>query len=93
MNAPLRLVADDREADVPHTDVAHTDVAHTDVTQANVAQAATIPLRELFPLLSYAHRHDLKWLRDFGDDRVTLSADLAEVIHEFARLVERRRSA
>ncbi len=40
----------------------------------------TVPLSEIFPLLSDALRSQRTWLRDFQDDEITISSDLYEVL-------------
>jgi len=40
----------------------------------------TVPLAEIFPLLSDALRSQRAWLRDFQDDEITISSDLYEVL-------------
>lgn len=42
--------------------------------------AVTLPLDELLPLLADAYNCRRTWLADFGDDSVTISADLYEVL-------------
>ena len=44
------------------------------------AQRVTVPLSEVFPVLSDALRMQRLWLRDFEDDEITISADLYEVL-------------
>ena len=50
--------------------------AATQVAQHNV----TLPLSEILPLLADAYNSQRTWLRDFGNDEVSLSSDLYEVI-------------
>ena len=40
----------------------------------------TVPLGDIFPLLSEAVRSERTWLRDFEDDEITISTDLYEVV-------------
>ena len=40
----------------------------------------TVPLCEVFPLLADAVNSQRTWLEDFGDDEITISADLYDVI-------------
>lgn len=40
----------------------------------------TVPLSDVFPLLADAVRNKRTWLRDFGDDEITISSDLYEVL-------------
>ncbi len=51
------------------------------VIQANVDQdTVTVPLGEIFPLLSDAVHSERTWLRDFEEDDIVISSDLYEVI-------------
>jgi hypothetical protein len=43
-------------------------------------QAVSVPLMEVLPLLADAVQSERTWLRDFGDDEVTISMDLYEVL-------------
>jgi hypothetical protein len=43
-------------------------------------ETVTVPLMEVMPLLSDAVQSHRTWLRDFGDDEVTISMDLYEVL-------------
>jgi hypothetical protein len=49
-------------------------------TTATGVPSVTAPLSEVMPLLADAIRNERTWLSDFGDDEVTLSADLYEVL-------------
>lgn len=40
----------------------------------------TVPLCEIFPLLADAVQSKRTWLEDFGDDEISISADLYDVI-------------
>jgi len=40
----------------------------------------TVPLCEIFPLLADALHSKRTWLEDFGDDEISISADLYDVI-------------
>lgn len=44
----------------------------------------TVPLGEVFPLLSDAVRSQRTWLRDFEDDEITISSDLYEILLAYA---------
>lgn len=57
----------DAALDAPHGTAAHDDTV-------------TLPLDELLPLLADAYNSRRTWLADFGDDSVTISADLYEVL-------------
>ena len=43
-------------------------------------ETVTVPLMEVMPLLTDALQSQRTWLRDFGDDEVTISMDLYEVL-------------
>jgi hypothetical protein len=43
-------------------------------------KTVTVPLEEVLPLLADAVQSDRTWLRDFGDDEITISMDLYEVL-------------
>ena len=43
-------------------------------------ETVTVPLMEVLPLLADAVQSERTWLRDFGDDEVTISMDLYEVL-------------
>lgn len=45
-----------------------------------VQEQVTVPLGEIFPLLSDALRTQKAWLRDFEDDQITISTDLYEIL-------------
>ncbi|QDU59688.1 hypothetical protein Pan216_05200 [Planctomycetes bacterium Pan216] len=57
--------------------------------QANVP----VKFRDIFPLLMYAHRHDCTWLRDFADDDVVVTQDLADILSQFANVLQSRKGA
>lgn len=46
----------------------------------------SIPLSDLYPLLSQAFRENYTWLRDFEGEEVVVSGDLYEVIRAFANI-------
>jgi hypothetical protein len=50
-----------------------------------VKRMVTIPLAEVLPSLIDAVQNGRTWVRDFGDDEVTLSADLYEVLIAYQR--------
>jgi hypothetical protein len=58
---------------------------------ANARNMVTVPLGEVLPLLADAVQSRRTWLRDFGDDDVTISSDLYEVLLAYRQL--RRPSA
>lgn len=43
-------------------------------------ETVTVPLMEVLPHLADAVQSDRTWLRDFADDKVTISMDLYEVL-------------
>jgi hypothetical protein len=45
-----------------------------------VAGTVSVPLGRIMPLLAEAAQSKRTWLEDFGDDEVTISEDLYEVI-------------
>jgi len=49
-------------------------------------RTVTVPLETLFPLLGDASENQLAWLHDFGDDEVTISEDLYEIVRAYAAL-------
>jgi hypothetical protein len=58
---------------------------------AETAKAAknmvTLPLGEILPLLTDAVQSRRTWLRDFGDDDVTISSDLYEVLMAYRHML------
>lgn len=42
--------------------------------------SVTVPLGEVFEWLSDAIKNNRTWLRDFEDDKITISSDLYEVV-------------
>lgn len=42
-----------------------------------------VRLRDLLPLIAMAQRMNMVWLRDFLDDEVMITSDLAEVLHAY----------
>ncbi|MGL4462704.1 MAG: hypothetical protein ACRC1K_11170 [Planctomycetia bacterium] len=57
------------------------------------APAVAVKFGDLFPLLAYAQRHGYHWVKDFADDEVLVTADLAQLLGSFAAVVEDRRRA
>ncbi len=43
-------------------------------------QTVTVPLGDIFPLLADALSSGKTWVHDFGDDEITISNDLYEVM-------------
>ena len=52
-----------------------------------VKHLVTIPLAEVLPSLIDAVQNGRSWVRDFGDDEVTLSSDLYEVLTAYQRVL------
>ena len=46
-------------------------------------ETVTVPLKEVFPLLTEAIQSERTWLADFQEDDVTISTDLYEVVLAF----------
>lgn len=63
------------------------------VAQTSAEPTVRLKLRDLFPLLLHAHRHDHAWLSDLSADDVLVTEDLAEVLRHFAKLIEERKPA
>ncbi len=55
------------------------DVADASETSRH-RETVTIPLPDVLPLLADAVESGRTWLREFGDDEITISVDLYEVI-------------
>jgi hypothetical protein len=49
-----------------------------------------LPLRRVFPLLTFALQNDLRWLDDFSEEEIAVSPDLADVLIRFEALVCRK---
>ena len=47
---------------------------------ANGQRVVTMPVAEILPLLAEAVSSQRTWLADFGDDDITISTDLYEVL-------------
>jgi hypothetical protein len=43
-------------------------------------ETVSVPLGEILPMLADAVESNRTWLSDFGDDEVTISSDLYEVV-------------
>jgi hypothetical protein len=52
-----------------------------------------LKVRDVFPLLVHAHRHNSAWLKDLADDEMVVTADLAEVLAAYAELVDQKKPA
>lgn len=48
--------------------------------KAQQQDTVTLPAEEIIPLLADAHASRRTWLSDFGDDEITISSDLYEVL-------------
>jgi len=59
-----------------------TKESDTEVTQTPqiASDQVKVPLCEIFPLLADALQSKRTWLEDFGDDEISISADLYDVI-------------
>lgn len=69
---------------------------YKDARTGRAAQArATVRLRlrNLFPVLAYAQRHDYSWLKDLADDEILVTRDLAEILGEFEDFLQKRKRA
>lgn len=53
----------------------------------------SMTLKDIFPLLLHAHRHSYAWLKDMADDEVIVTRDLADILTEFASIVQQKRGA
>jgi hypothetical protein len=55
--------------------------------QASIAEAPEptvhVRLGDLLPLIAFAHRNKYRWLQDFIDDEVCITADLYDVLQSF----------
>ncbi len=49
-------------------------------TRPRQPEQITVPLCDIFPLLADAVQSKRTWLEDFGDDEISISADLYDVI-------------
>ena len=47
---------------------------------AHGPKRVTVPLSEIFPLLADAVETEKTWLKDFGEDEITISSDLYDVL-------------
>jgi len=71
----LRIFSEARESDTSETresDTAALLLHHPD--------QVTVPLCEVFPLLADAVQSKRTWLEDFGDDEISISSDLYDMI-------------
>ena len=66
-----------------------------DAQQEDPSSPATVKMRvkQIFPLLMHAHRHNYRWLEDLADDQILVTEDLAEVLREFEEILEAKRGA
>ncbi|NIP87115.1 MAG: hypothetical protein GTO03_16750 [Planctomycetales bacterium] len=63
-----------------HLRVYHGPEDNTVTATRTVAHTVSVPLGRIMPLLAEAAQSKRTWLEDFGDDEVTISEDLYEVI-------------
>lgn len=49
-----------------------------------LSPAVSIRLSDLYPLLAQAYRDNFLWLRDFEEDELLVSSDLAQVVKAFS---------
>jgi len=68
----LRIFCETQESD--------TEVSQTPAPDQFASDQVTVPLCEIFPLLADAVQSKRTWLEDFGDDEISISADLYDVI-------------
>ncbi len=52
-----------------------------------------LKLRDVFPLLVYAHRHSSVWLKDLANDEIVVTDDVADVLHSLGQLTGDERRA
>lgn len=52
----------------------------SNATTKTIGGTVTVPFGRIMPLLAEAAESKRTWLEDFGDDEVTISEDLYEVI-------------
>ena len=57
-----------------------TQESDTEVSPRHRSDQVTVPLCEIFPLLADAVQSKRTWLEDFGDEEISISADLYDVI-------------
>ena len=57
-----------------------TQDSNVEATRSHQPDQVTVPLCEIFPLLADAVHSKRTWLEDFGDDEISISADLYDVI-------------
>lgn len=60
---------------------------------ATAEASVKLKLRDLFPLLIHAHRHNYAWLRDMESDEILVTQDLAEILKHFAEIISRKKGA
>ena len=54
--------------------------SNTVPSRSHQTDQVTVPLCEIFPLLADAVHSKRTWLEDFGDDEISISSDLYDVI-------------
>jgi hypothetical protein len=62
-------------------------VSKSGTTQPFTSPAGTvsISLEEVLPILADAYAHNRAWLQDFGDEPMTISQDLYDVLMAYER--------
>lgn len=62
-------------------------------TPARSKATVAMPLRDVFPLLLHAHRHNYAWLKDLADDEIVVTPDLADILRSFSSILRDKRGA
>jgi len=57
-----------------------TQDSNLETAEPQQPEKVTVPLSEVFPLLADAVHSKRTWIEDFGEDEITISADLYDVI-------------
>lgn len=60
---------------------------------AQASPSVKLRVKDVFPLLLHAHRHNFTWLKDLADDEILVTRDLAEVLAGFAEILDRKKGA
>lgn len=53
---------------------------------SRTAPTVPIALSEFFPLIAQAYHQDYRWLDDWSDEPVMVSADLAQLLAQFQKI-------
>lgn len=64
-----------------------------DGAPAAPAAKVKLRLRDVFPLLLHAHRHNYTWLRDLADDEILVTTDVADILRSFDRIMQEKKRA